>query len=311
MTLGKKLSNHRKLLGWTQQQLGEHLNLSAQAVSKWENDLAEPDLATLKALANLYSVTVDQLLSTEDDSMSYSQNAQAGGNIDADRVAETVAHALDDKMKGTPKTIGFCKNCGIAVTEENAGEDSPVVLCKNCVEQRRVRELEKAEEERKREQEKQRKEEARKATNASTIKRRRTISFIVAGIIAAAFLVLVIAVISKNFTFGSLVTGLVLTYAVFSFVCMLFYDSAVGNIVSYMCSASIKFPGLIFTFDLDGFIWLIAMKLLFAVIGFLFGLICTILGFILGIVIAPFVFPYIMIRLNREIAKGVVSKYVY
>ena len=40
MTLGKKLSSYRKIAGLTQQQLGEHLNLSAQAISKWENDLA-------------------------------------------------------------------------------------------------------------------------------------------------------------------------------------------------------------------------------------------------------------------------------
>ena len=65
MTLGKKLSCYRKLAGMTQQQLGAHLNLSAQAISKWEKDLTEPDLSTLRALAELYKVTVDELLDPE------------------------------------------------------------------------------------------------------------------------------------------------------------------------------------------------------------------------------------------------------
>ena len=65
MTLGKKLSNHRKLAGITQQQLAEQLNLSAQAISKWENDMSEPDLTTLKALARLYNTTVDELLDVD------------------------------------------------------------------------------------------------------------------------------------------------------------------------------------------------------------------------------------------------------
>ena len=62
MALGKKLANYRKLAGLTQQQLGEQLNLSPQAISKWENDLAEPDLATLRTLADLYKVSVGELI---------------------------------------------------------------------------------------------------------------------------------------------------------------------------------------------------------------------------------------------------------
>jgi transcriptional regulator with XRE-family HTH domain len=58
MSLGRKLANYRKLAGFTQQQLGEALNLSPQAISKWENDLAEPDLATLRALSELYKIPI-------------------------------------------------------------------------------------------------------------------------------------------------------------------------------------------------------------------------------------------------------------
>ena len=62
MTLGQKLAEYRRLSGMTQKQLGERLNISAQAISKWEKDLTEPALSTIRTLARLYEVTVDALL---------------------------------------------------------------------------------------------------------------------------------------------------------------------------------------------------------------------------------------------------------
>ncbi len=61
-TLGKRISFHRKRLGMTQEQLAERMNVSAQAVSKWENDQSCPDISLLPKLAELFGVTVDELL---------------------------------------------------------------------------------------------------------------------------------------------------------------------------------------------------------------------------------------------------------
>ena len=52
-TLGTKISEYRKLKGLTQEQLATQLNVSSQAVSKWENDLSIPDLPILIELANM------------------------------------------------------------------------------------------------------------------------------------------------------------------------------------------------------------------------------------------------------------------
>ena len=62
MTLGQRLAFHRKQKALTQQQLGEQLNVSAQAISKWENDQAEPDVATVLKLAQIYHISLDLLL---------------------------------------------------------------------------------------------------------------------------------------------------------------------------------------------------------------------------------------------------------
>lgn len=61
-TLGKKISKYRKLKQMTQEDLALKLNVSAQAVSKWENDLSIPDLPLLIELADIFNVSMDELL---------------------------------------------------------------------------------------------------------------------------------------------------------------------------------------------------------------------------------------------------------
>lgn len=57
---GKIISKLRKEKGLTQEALGKKLNVSYQAVSKWENDLSEPDLATLENLVDVLGVSMTE-----------------------------------------------------------------------------------------------------------------------------------------------------------------------------------------------------------------------------------------------------------
>ena len=61
-TIGKRIMEHRKRLGMTQDQLAERLGVTAQAVSKWENDQSCPDISTLPHLAEIFGTTTDALL---------------------------------------------------------------------------------------------------------------------------------------------------------------------------------------------------------------------------------------------------------
>lgn len=61
-TLGKRIAVLRKRSGMTQEQLAERVGVSAQAVSKWENDASCPDIMTLPLLADIFGVTIDELL---------------------------------------------------------------------------------------------------------------------------------------------------------------------------------------------------------------------------------------------------------
>ena len=67
MTMGQRLSAQRKLKGMSQEALAEQLNVSRQAVSKWESDAAVPELDKLIALARIFCVSVGWLLGTEEE----------------------------------------------------------------------------------------------------------------------------------------------------------------------------------------------------------------------------------------------------
>ena len=62
-TIGKRIAARRKEKGYTQEEIAEHLGITAQAVSKWENDTSCPDISLLPALAEMLGTTVDALLS--------------------------------------------------------------------------------------------------------------------------------------------------------------------------------------------------------------------------------------------------------
>ncbi len=65
ITVGKTIAKLRQNNNMTQQQLAAALNVSHQAVSKWETGAALPDVQTLMALTRLFGVTMEQLLSGE------------------------------------------------------------------------------------------------------------------------------------------------------------------------------------------------------------------------------------------------------
>ncbi len=65
MTFGQIIKNLRRDSGMTQEHLAELLSISPQAVSRWETDVAMPDISLLPPLANLFNVTTDYLLSMD------------------------------------------------------------------------------------------------------------------------------------------------------------------------------------------------------------------------------------------------------
>lgn len=62
MTLGEKIAKERKAQNYTQEQLAEILNVSRQSVSKWESDIAYPEMDKLIKIGKLFDCSMDYLL---------------------------------------------------------------------------------------------------------------------------------------------------------------------------------------------------------------------------------------------------------
>lgn len=61
-SLGETLKGHRIQCNMTQEFVAEHLGVSRQAVSKWENGTSDPSTSNLLALAKLYGISPEELL---------------------------------------------------------------------------------------------------------------------------------------------------------------------------------------------------------------------------------------------------------
>lgn len=64
-TFGQRLSRIRKEKGFTQNEIADKVGVTSQAVSKWENDLASPDIDILLKLSEIFDISIDELLGKE------------------------------------------------------------------------------------------------------------------------------------------------------------------------------------------------------------------------------------------------------
>ncbi|MBE5734052.1 MAG: helix-turn-helix transcriptional regulator [Clostridiales bacterium] len=154
MNYGSKIAELRKSINLTQAELGAKLNVTAQAVSKWENGLSEPDIDSIKKLCELFSVSVDQFL---DFSKKDSEDETATTDSSAPAHAQTlVIHGYCEKCNkpvgpseyavtnlsfnpsNKNKTVTndptrqhvFCKECHKQIVETKKTEEKNALLLK-------------------------------------------------------------------------------------------------------------------------------------------------------------------------------------
>ena len=78
MSLGARLKTKRKQLKLTQVDVANHLGIDNTTVSKWESDTYEPDIDSLKKLADLYHTTIDYLSGKEESFSTIEQRKESG-----------------------------------------------------------------------------------------------------------------------------------------------------------------------------------------------------------------------------------------
>lgn len=92
--VGSQIAALRKIKGMTQNELGERIGVSFQAVSKWERGETLPDTAILPDLANVLETNVDFLLTGGEKMVDYRGKIRVADMIDGLRCLETMGNLL-------------------------------------------------------------------------------------------------------------------------------------------------------------------------------------------------------------------------
>ena len=99
MKLQDKIIMHRKLNGWSQEDFAEKLNISRQAISRWENGTALPDAQNILQISKLFHVTTDYLLN---------EDYESDNDIPAVKTATEETEALFLKKKHLHLIAAIC-----------------------------------------------------------------------------------------------------------------------------------------------------------------------------------------------------------
>jgi len=107
LKIGEKIAKYRKLKGYTQEQLGELVGVSGQAVSKWENG-GVPDTYLLSNISKVLEVSIDALFGMEKKISDYPQD-EILDNLFEFCLQKT--YCKDDRIDLFEFLFGFCAVC--------------------------------------------------------------------------------------------------------------------------------------------------------------------------------------------------------
>ena len=279
MNIGSKIKEYRTKMGLTQKDLAEKLCVTFQAVSRWENDEVEPSIDTIKEMAKLFGCTPNELLGFEEE-----------------KPQEVKPEVIEKVVYKEPQPVlGVCEHCNkpifdgddlnridTVVRHGRSSSTKTTILCNSCNAKRLEEEKEKA--------------EARRRVELDNMRRRRIHSFIWPTIVAV---ILIIIAITK-FNGGDSKTGTILLVSgilSFPFIgCWILFNNFVPEMWVAISSWSVRFPGVIFTLDLDGIFFLITVKIMFGLISIFISLLAVVFATALGMVVALFVYPFALAK---------------
>ena len=265
--IGNNIKKLRMQRGMTQKNLADLLFVSPQAVSRWENNDVEPSIGTITEMAKIFNVTTDEILGVE--------SAPAEPTV-IERVVTEKEYVYKE---APPQVLAVCDSCKKKITEPsdiaqrlaNGG-----AYCTKC--------------------KKARDESARREVYAKAA-RKRKLSYIWGGLVSLVLLLIALGLTIK-FGVKCFLIGLPVSAAGFCFLsCLILDNNFIGNVVLEIWSwGFVKMPGIIFTLDIDGCLFFIGVKILFAILGFLLGLLAAVAAIVIGMALAVFVYPFALRR---------------
>lgn len=292
--LGARIANLRKEQNITQAELGKRLNISAQAVSKWENGLSEPDIETVTKLCEIFQISLDSLVGKEKP-----KNDETAVTVAAEEKTEDKLPVKDEQETKTEPVspvvteedmesfaekithripVGVCSVCGsyiydrvFFVEDSVNGVKTSAPYCECCKDKRELKGL----------------------TNSYEFNKSEFNRGIFWGIFAGVVLfiaALVYGITQKNYciAFGASFAALALGFLLVSQIC---WDGTVSDVFQFFCR-SFRMPGVIFDLSLDGIVWFITVKLGLGILSIILSVIVFLFGCVISSVISIFTFPF-------------------
>lgn len=352
--LSSRITKYRRAANLTQKDLGDMLNVSPQAVSKWENGQAEPDASTLIKLCAIFKISTDELLGISAPTEEAAATAVAedtvtvesegtvtevisaepetteevvimGGEAEATEVVvmgeetqpvyeQPVSQPVQQPVYEQPvqqpaqqpvsetKVIveqkiinGYCERCKkpvgpneYEVTHTGGGRGRSAIqhiYCHKC-----LKEMDKS----------------RRDSEYSDFRMQNRKSILwgaVAGVgTAALFMLLFILLVKLEPVWLTVLIGIVVGIGYFAFVMQIIWGNEIEEVFFFFCK-SFKLPGVIFTLDIGGILFLFTFKVIGAILTGILSALIFIAGLFITPVIALVVLPFASIKRSVEGAK--------
>lgn len=273
MGLGKNIQKLRINAGLTQKDLAEKLFVTAQAVSRWEQEIVEPNIQTLRQMSEIFGVSIDDII--------------------VDHPADEVSkEEVVDETKPEPvkQILSMCDTChkpiyvGDEVKDTKTKDGGVIHECVECYEKRVAAEEARI-----------RRANYNKRNNGI---KRRTTAIVISSIVLTIGVALSI-VFGVMYNPAVIITAGIIGTVLFSLFLyiMIVANSFVPDMWRTVGAwGFVQFPGLIFELSLDGIIWLLTVKLLFWILGYILAFIAIGCATVLGMILSPFVFPYALTK---------------
>lgn len=286
MGIGSKIKEYRTKAGLTQKELADELHVTYQAVSRWENDDAEPSFDTLRDMCRIFNCSTDDLFGIEKKPVEEKVEEKP-------QEPQVIERIIVQEQK---PVLGVCEQCNkpiyeatnlnrvadtyqVRVGRGTRTETRQRILCNECNEIKLL--------------EQERLIDQRKKQTEEEFRKRRIHSIVWPAVISIVCLVIAISFFANGNT-SSGIAGIVISILGYTFVATLILDNTfINDLWEGIASLGfVKLPGIIFEFSIDGFVFLIAMKILFFIIGVLFSILAFTFATALSLVLSIFVYPF-------------------
>ena len=267
--IGENIKKYRAEKKITQKELADKLFVTAQAVSRWENSEVEPSINTIIKIAEIFEITVDELCGKE---------------------TEIIEPTIVDKYvyeEPQRQHLALCETCNKPIYESyeiiryNDYNGNSKVMCRECDIKKKKNE---------------------KLINIQRLTSERKKSFILSGILASLYLIVACIICISNDNLIGILLNLGIAICIFTCIsCLVLDNNCIEDIILGILSwGFVRMPGLIFELSLDGFIWLITVKLVLWIIQISISILVGIFAIVFGGILSLFIYPF---ALNRNISE--------